>query len=127
MQMEDEPPENELIRPDWEKLDKGIVGQIRERLRQGKIDNRLPKNGVSVAVKDLTYTSPILHTEISTVFTYMRHIVNIHHRIQDFIKPSPKKQQEILSHVNFKIPDKSMTLVIGSPGSGKVSNFYYHI
>ena len=106
---------------DFEEGDDGIVGVLRERVRASKIADRLPPNGVDIQVRNLTYLSPPLSTQSESIFTYVLRKLNIVGIIKDRVAPNRKKCRVLLNDLNFEIPGGSMTLLIGSPGSGKVS------
>ena len=106
---------------DFEEDDNSVVGQVREYFRNSKREGRLPANGVHIDIRCLEYTSRPLHSYVSTIPSYIRSQLNCYHRLKSKFFPDTSKQVEILSNVNFTIEEGSMTLVIGSPGSGKVS------
>ena len=58
---------------DFEEGDDGIIGQIRERIRQAKKEDKIPPNGVNIQVRNVQYTSPPLQSEISTIPNLLLH------------------------------------------------------
>lgn len=104
-----------------EQEDNGVVGIVRQYFRKAKEEERLPANGLHIDIRCLEYTSPPLHSSLSTVPSYLRSKIDVYHNLKNRFFPDNRKQVEILSNVNFTIEEKSMTLVLGSPGSGKAS------
>ena len=105
---------------DFEEGDDGIIGELRQRLHVAKKEARLPSNGLHIRVRDLNYTSPPLQTNINTIPSFLLRHFNMYRRVKSHFFPNPSKQLKILSNINFTVKEGSMTLVIGSPGSGKV-------
>ena len=106
---------------DFEEGEEGIVGQLRERIRASKVAERLPPNGVDIQVRNLTYLSPPLHTQSESIVTYITRHLNLFRRLRNSVSPDPDRCRVLLDDLNFELPPRSMTLLIGSPGSGKVS------
>ena len=106
---------------DFEEGDNGIIGEIREKFRNDVKENRLPSTGLHIDVRSLSYSSHQLHSHIQTVSSFVLGYFDIYHRLKNRFFPDESKNIEILSDVTFTINERSMTLVLGSPGSGKVS------
>ena len=107
---------------DFESGEKGIVGELRQRIREAKHkNNELEDRTIAVKVRDLDYISPPLHSSVETPTTLLLRNLNMFKRVKRCIHPDESKRRHVLSNINFDIKEHSMTLVIGSPGSGKVS------
>ena len=106
---------------DFEQGDDGIIGDLRRRIRKAQADEHLPPNGVDIRVRDLQYISPPLSTRVHTLPSFIAYHLNIYARIKDRVAPNPAKRRTVLDNINFDIQPGTMTLVIGSPGSGKSS------
>jgi len=93
----------------------GIIAKLRDKLRDIKL-NEFP-DSLEVKVSNLCYTSPPLSWQITSVFELLTRPIT---QIQSLFSKS-NNRKEILSNISFTLAPKTMTLVIGSPGSGKSS------
>jgi ABC-type multidrug transport system fused ATPase/permease subunit len=104
-------------RRDYENESTGIIGRLRDQLREVK-QSEFPES-LEVKVSHLNYTSHPLKWRLPS----MCEIVIRPFQWFNFLRSKESEYRlEILSDINFTLPKKSMTLVIGSPGSGKVSS-----
>lgn len=104
---------------DFEEGNDGIIGKIRDGIRKAKIQGIVP-GGINIHVRNVQYLSPPLQNEISTIPNLLLHHFNMYRRVKDTFAQDHSNQKQILSDINFDIKEGTMTLVIGSPGSGKV-------
>ena len=105
---------------DFEENNEGILGVMRENVREAQRDTRL-LHGLSIKVRNLNYISPPLPSQLPTVQTEIyRALFFVPRFIKQRILYPNASRKTILSDINFKIKEKTMTLLLGSPGSGKV-------
>ena len=105
----------------FEEDNEGILGIMRERIREAKRESRLVQ-GLSIKVNHVNYISPPLPSRLPTVRTTIhRALFFIPRFIKQRILYPNASRKTILSDINFKIKEKTMTLLLGSPGSGKSS------
>jgi len=109
---------------DFEEDNQGVIGRLRQRIRDGMKNERLAAHGMDIQVHNLNYISPPLHREFETLPGYLMHVTNVVARVRNIVAPDPSKCKTILKNINLELKDGSMTLVIGSPGSGKASDSY---
>lgn len=107
-----------------------LLGTLRDVVSAARNRGDLPE-GADVAVKNITYKSAPLQSSIHSIPSFFCHQFNVLEKLKDRIFPNPKKQRTILNNITFTLPKGTMTLVLGSPGSGKVcidnNNFHQNI
>lgn len=101
---------------EFEDNENGIVGRLRENIRRSYEPDQV--SHLNVQVSNLSYISPPLpYHRRSFASFFIRQIRRL--LCIDKLRNSRRK---ILSDLTFELPKHSMTLVLGSPASGKVSN-----
>lgn len=97
----------------------GIISRLRTNLREAYEPDQV--SHLNVIVSNLSYISPPLpyhkRSFLSFIIRTFRRIFCI-----DKLRNSRRK---ILSDINIELPKHSMTIVLGSPASGKVSFFLF--
>ena len=99
--------------------------QLREWIHAAQAKGQLPSRGVSVRVRELEFQSRPLYKEGNTIH-YLARKLNPVVQLRDRWNPDPQRCRDILRHLDLDIPAGSMTLVIGSPSSGKVRAIHGH-
>lgn len=104
-------------RRDYENESTGIIGNLRNKIREVKLKD-FP-DGLGVKVNHLTFTSPPLRWKTTGMCEALMRPFDLLGRLRAS-GSSTNNTRVVLSDISFELPKKSMTLIIGSPGSGKV-------
>ena len=111
---------------DFEDNEDSVHGVLRKNIKTAKEKGFLVE-GLDIRVENLTYTSKVLRYRIRSIPTVILHYLNIFGRVKDLLCPNEMRKRIILNNINLTFKKRSMTLVLGSPGSGQVSHLLrYH-